>query len=459
MKYLGHESSTLEFKREIPTKQELAKSIIGFCNLYGGRVVIDVNDWGEIVGIPEKEIDRLIEKLQQSILDSCTPTIIADIHIQRIEDKLLLIVKVSEGMNKPYFLTEKGLDASTYVRMGRQTMKASTEIIHVLQWQSKGKSPDMKPIYHASLNDLDLLIVDTFFRNRVQKPDDESPGISLEELMFHYKILVKEYGRTYPSLGGLLLFGKRPQDYLGEVFIICSHFKGISGRDTVATRDCAKTLFTQYEECLAFVVSRLNRQFTIREGSRRDESLELLEEALREVILNAIVHRNYFIPGPTKVAIFDDRIEIFSPGTFPGPLNSSNLEMGLTYIRNYVISRIFREAGYIEKLEPGFLTLFKTYREQNLPLPVVQEGAGFVKCILLRRGLGAVKSSQATPEHELFKLFLIADEIKPSDVIRHFSISRATASRMLSKLVQQGLIVKIGKAGATHYKRKLAILF
>jgi ATP-dependent DNA helicase RecG len=73
-------------------------------------------------------------------------------------------------------------------------------------------------------------------------------------------------------------------------------------------------------------MSRLNRQFTIRDAKRRDERLELPQEALREVILNAIIHRDYFLPGPTKIAIFDDRIEIFSPGTFPGPLNSSNLE-------------------------------------------------------------------------------------------------------------------------------------
>jgi ATP-dependent DNA helicase RecG len=454
MKYKGQESSVLEFKRELPTKQELAKSIVGFCNLYGGRVVIGVDDCGEIVGVPENEIDLLIEKLQQSILDNCTPTIIADVHVQRIENKLLLIVEVSEGMNKPYFLTEKGLDTSTYIRMGRQTMKASPEIIQELQWQSKGKSPDIKPVYHSSPHDLDLQAIDTFFRSRVQKPKDEVPGISIEELMFHYKILVKEHGRSYPSIGGLLLFGKRPQDYYGEAFIISSHFKGISGRDVIATRDCAKTLFTQYEECLAFVVSRLNRQFTIHGGSRRNESLELPEEALREVLLNAIVHRDYFLQGPIKVAIFDDRIEIFSPGTFPGPLNSSNLEMGLTYIRNHVISRIFRESGYIEKLGTGFITLFKTYREQNLSTPIVQEGPGFVKCILPRRGLETVITSQDTSENELLKLFLVTDEIKPSDVIRNLSISRATASRMLSKLVQQNILVKIGKAGATRYKRK-----
>src|SRR5262245_24010201 len=101
LKFPGEESSILEFKREVPAKQELAKSIIGFCNLYGGRLVIGVRDNGEIIGISENEIEYLMESLQQSILHNCTPTIMIDLHTQRIEDKLILIVEVSEGMNKP----------------------------------------------------------------------------------------------------------------------------------------------------------------------------------------------------------------------------------------------------------------------------------------------------------------------------------------------------------------------
>lgn len=255
MKYPGHESSTLEFKREPPTKQDLAKTIIGFCNLYGGRLVIGVDDKGEIVGIPENEIDCLIEGLQQSLYNNCTPSILAEIHTQRIQNKLILIVETSEGMNKPYFLTAKGIDDGTYLRMGKQTMKASSEIIQELQWQAKGKSPDIKPIYHASLNDLDLDAVTKFFRSRIQKPKDELQDAPLEALMSHYKIIIKEQQRIYPSMGGLLLFGKRPQDFLGEAFIICSHFKGTSGRDALATRDCTTTLFAQYEESLLFVTS------------------------------------------------------------------------------------------------------------------------------------------------------------------------------------------------------------
>ncbi len=452
MKYPGHESSILEFKRAVPTKQELTKTVIGFCNLYGGRLVIGVDDGGEILGVSENEVDNLIEGIQQSIFHNCSPFIIADIHTQRIDDKLILLIEVSEGMNKPYFLVSKGVDEGTYLRMGRQTKKATAEIIQELKWQSKGKSSDIKPIYHASVKDLNMEAVERFFRNRIQK-SEENLQASLEELMIHYKILIKEHQRLSPSLGGILLFGKIPQDFLSEAFIIGTHFKGTNGRDVIATRDFTKTLFDQFEECVAFVISRLNRQFTIEGARARNEQLEIPEIALREVILNAVLHRDYNLPGPTKVAIYDDRIEIFTPGIFPGPLNSSNLEMGLTYIRNFLISRILREAGYIEKLGSGFLTLFKTYREAHLPKPIVLEGPGFVKCILPRRTIQHQIIADEAPEQRVMKLLLISDEIVAADVIRSLSVSRATASRILAKLVLQGILSKNGHGRATRYKR------
>ena len=225
----------------------MAKTIIGFCNLYGGRLVVGVDDDGEILGIPEGDVDGLMESLQQSIYNNCTPTIIVDILTQRIDDKLLLIIDVSEGMNKPYFHTSKGIDGGTYLRMGKQTMRATPEIIQELQWQSKGKPPDVRPVYHSTVEDFDMAAIDRFFKSRIQKPD-ESPHISLEELMIHYKILVKEHQRMYPSMAGILLFGKRPQDYISEAFIIGTHFKGISGREVLATKDFTKTLFDQFEE-------------------------------------------------------------------------------------------------------------------------------------------------------------------------------------------------------------------
>jgi len=107
--------------------------------------------------------------------------------------------------------------------------------------------------------------------------------------------------------------------------------------------------------------------------------------------MNAIVHRDYSIPAPTKIAIYNDRMEVFSPENFPGPIDLDDLEKGLTFIRNPIICRIFREAGYIEKLGSGFRMLFESYRNYNLLRPSVIEGNGFIKCILPRPTLHQIQ--------------------------------------------------------------------
>ncbi len=183
--------------------------------------------------------------------------------------------------------------------------------------------------------------------------------------------------------------------------------------------------------------------------------LEIPEEAIREVLLNAIVHRNYHIPGPTKVAIYDNRVEIFSPGNFPGPLNIDELEMGITYIRNATITKIFRETGYIEKLGSGFRSLFESYRKRKLSEPVVVEGTGFIKCTLPRPMPGAKKTLKTSnSEKELLRLFYIAGEIRITDIMSHLHLSRATAGRLLASLTKKKLIDRTGKGRSTYYTKK-----
>lgn len=454
MLYPEKESSILELKREIPTKQQIVKTIIGFCNLYGGRLVLGVDDRREIVGIPEDSVDQITESLNSSIYESCTPLIIPSIHSQRIEDKVILLIDVSSGMTKPYFITTEGLNNGTYCRIGTQTVKATPEMIQNLQWQSRGKSQDEMPIYHANQDVLDADSIHNFFRKRKQ----EATEYSYDELLFHYNLLTNEHNRIYPTIGGMMLFGKNPQKYLSEAFVICSHFKGTSGREALATRDIIGQLFSQYEKTLAFVLSQLNRSFIIKGAGQRSEELEIPEEALREVILNGIIHRNYQTPAPTKVSIYDDRIEIFSPGNFPGPLLQHQLEMGLTFIRNRVIARAFREAGYIEKLGSGFLTLFQSYRKRGLKSPIVIEGHGFVKCVLPRPTPNEPKKVPRIDRYEmLMQLFYVGDEIRVSDVMAHLSISRSTANRLLNELVENGRLQRIGEGASARYVKSKII--
>src|SRR3989338_521482 len=134
MKYPAYESSTLEFKRELPAKQQIAKTIIGFCNMHGGTLIIGINNLGEIIGVDEFEIEQLEEDLHRSIYASCTPPILPSLHIQRIENKVILLIEVSEGMTKPYFYSSLGKQEGTFIRIGNATMKATAKMIQELEW-------------------------------------------------------------------------------------------------------------------------------------------------------------------------------------------------------------------------------------------------------------------------------------------------------------------------------------
>lgn len=447
MKYPDKESAIIEFKSTLPTKQQIIKTIIGFCNLFGGKLILGVGDDGTIIGVPEDSLDEVISSLHKSIYESCTPHILPMIHSQRIQDKVIVMIEVSAGMNKPYFLTSLGLEEGCFVRIGIQTVKATPSMIKELQWQALGKEPDEMPVYSASQEDIDAKLFEAFLAGR---------GIVTSnwcELAIHYGLLVEEHKRTFASYAGLLLFGKTPQRFLSEAFVICSHFSGTSGREALATFDATGTLFAQHNEAMAFVISRLYKSYKIKGVGPREEALEIPPEAIREVILNALVHRDYYIRGPSRIFIYDDRIEVFSPGNFPGPLKADQLEMGFTYVRNAVIGRIFREAKLIEKLGSGLKTLFESYRERGLPPPQIIEGNGFVKVILPRPGLKVSRKEMGVLD-EPSRLFHIVDEISVGDIVKELHVSKATATRMVTRWLEEGKVIRIGKGSATRYTLK-----
>lgn len=449
MKYPAEESSKLEFKKTIPENDQIIKTIIGFCNQKGGKLILGIDSNGNILGVPNEDIQRTMEFINKSIFEASSPPIIPLVYVQRIADKTILIVEVSSGMNKPYYRKSEGLDKGTYIRLGRSTLRATSDIIEELKWQSRGRSFDMMPVYHTSKEDLDIKKIYEFLNARKTA---KIKNVS-DEILHSCNLILEEHSSIYCSVGGILLFGQNPQKYFPESMIICSHFSGISGREAIASIDCNGTLFQQFETAYNFVISKLESSFFIKKEPKRKEKLEIPEEAVREIILNAIVHRNYHINGPSKIAIYDNRIEIFSPGIFPGPIDVYNLKKGLTYIRNNVICKIFREAGYMEKLGSGFQTLFSTYEKERLPMPQVIEGENFIKCILPRKSFVSKSSEDFDDKYKILNLFELTNEISISDVMKALSISRATAGRRLSRLTSEGLLMQIREGKATRYRR------
>ncbi|MCB1107690.1 MAG: ATP-binding protein [Chlamydiia bacterium] len=163
MKYPEQESSTLEFKQTLPENSQIIKTVIGFCNRNGGKLIVGVKENGTIVGIPEEKIQKVMEYLNKSIYEASSPPIIPAVYSQRIGNKTLLIVEVSSGMNKPYYRTSEGIGKGTYVRLGRSTVKASADMVEELKWQTRGRSFDLMPVYHAKEEDLDPAKLMHFF--------------------------------------------------------------------------------------------------------------------------------------------------------------------------------------------------------------------------------------------------------------------------------------------------------
>jgi len=434
----------LEFKRDFPKNDQIIKTMIGFCNQNGGQLIIGVNDQGKVVGISEKKIEQILSSLDKAIYEATSPPIIPQVFIKRMGQKAVVVIQVSSGMNKPYCRKKEGTNKGTYIRLGRNTIRATTELLEELKWQSRNIDYEILPVYTATQDDLDEEKIKNFLKNR----KNGGKALLTDQIYESYHLTTKEQGLKYPTVAGVLLFGSRTQQYLSESMIICSHFQGNSGRKALATIDCEGTLFEQFDQAHAFLVQRLHRSFHIK-GNKREEQLELPEIAIREALLNAIVHRNYHIKAPIKIAIFDNRVEIFSPGQFPGPMNVKNLQTGVTYLRNPSICKILREVGYVEKLGTGFIEIFESYRKRGLSTPQVIEGENFIKCILPRDEIADVKLQ--SDEEEILSLINQNESITISDVMQHLGFARATAVRKLNKLLQEGKIRRVGKTRSVRY--------
>ena len=231
---------TLEFKASLPKNNQIVKKIIGFCNQRGGKVIIGIDDNGTILGLSDDEVKYILEHLDQKIVNATSPAIIPHIYPQTIHDKTVVNVEVSSGMNKPYFYTQEGLEKGTYIRFGRTTLRATPEMIKELTWDTQRKSYDTIPIYESTLENLDLEKFSTFLASR---KNSNKVDIHIKETLISYELAIEEHTHLYPTVAGILLFGKKPQKFLSEAFIICSSFAGIEGRKTLATLDCTGTVF------------------------------------------------------------------------------------------------------------------------------------------------------------------------------------------------------------------------
>jgi len=339
------ESSTVQFKVRIDKKDkkksayDLGTEMVAFSNTKGGILIVGiVDETGEIDGLTYEELQATNQLLANVSTNNVKPAINIFTETIEVGEEKVIVVQIPEGISKPH-TDNKGI---IWVKNGsdKRTVVSREEMARLLQ-NSGNMFADETLVNGTTINDID----DDFFKKFI----DKKHGKSIDELGQSVSELLSNMGMLKNgslSLGGLLLFGKNPQQYRPTFTVQCVSIVGndISSKDYRDKEDpFTGNLQELYEKTLSFITRNLKK---IQQGDSFNSPsvLELPIETIEELLVNAFVHRDYFINTSIKVFIFDNRIEIVSPGKLPNTLTIENIKAGTSIPRNPII---FSNVRYI----------------------------------------------------------------------------------------------------------------
>ncbi|WP_201327053.1 RNA-binding domain-containing protein [Thermotomaculum hydrothermale] len=342
------ENRKLEFKETLPNKFDLCKTVVSFANDAGGEIYIGIKDKPrEIVGVPEDDLLKIEEKISNIIHDNCHPLILPDIFFLNKNDKHIVVIKIYKGNKPPYYIKSKGKEKGTYIRVGSSNRLADKEIIEELERQKQGISFDSLPVYSKSVDELEF----SLFAKQFEEITDEK---LTKTILSKLNLILKEQNRNFPTNALVLLSNDKIRNKLFPYAKIeCARFKGTTPGDFIDQKTIDEPLSFQAEEAYRFVLRHIS-QASVYEGVYRKDRWEYPIIAIREVIKNAVIHRDYSLRGKDiKIAIFDDKIEITSPGKLMPTIDFNDMESGQSDIRNKVLASVFKKLGIIEQWGNG----------------------------------------------------------------------------------------------------------
>jgi ATP-dependent DNA helicase RecG len=362
----------VEFKESL---NRIDREIVAFANSSGGRIFLGISDKSIIKGylLSNKHKSEI-----QSIAENCEPPI--KIAIEKYNE--IAIIHVPEGKRKPYKCS-----TGYYLRNGASSQKMSTDdIISVIQNEGRVKFDELFDKRFDINSEFDL----NKFRNFLRKCGipDEYP---YKDVLRNLGVMAIEGNIELLNNSGILLFAVQPAKFFIQSSITCVLFKGTEKINILDRKDFTGDLISNIEESIIFLKKHLKLSYKI-ESLRREEILEIPETALREAIVNAVVHRDYFIKGANiSVEIFDDRVEISSPGGLPKGMKQSDLG-SRSVTRNPLIASLMLRANYIEQLGTGIRRIQKALMLAGLPIPVFEIDTFFTvkyyRIAIAERGVG-----------------------------------------------------------------------
>ncbi len=438
---IPRESKTVELKEKIPQKNQLIKTCVAFANGAGGEIIIGIKDGShQIVGVNDRDRDKIFESIANKIIDSIVPHLIPEIFEKYIEGKRVVIIKIYPGFKPPYFIAREGNKKGVYLRVGSSTKRATDAYIEELYRQQKKESFDALAS-RASFTQLDETLLKYFYGRHYTTEQLLMDKLVVRSLQNRKKLI--------PTNTGILFFSNHPEQFLPEAIVICSKFKGVRGRDIISSIELTGPIPTLVESALNQISSWLEKDFTISSEGKFVGKIDIPIEAIREAITNALIHRKYFIPGAVKIALYENRLEIFSPGGFPGLISLNNLGDGTTFLRNPAVAKIARKYKLVEKLGSGIKLIFDSCKQASLRRPIFNEDGDFVKVILF---FEKELSVELTDEEKIIELAKQFDKIRIKDLVERIGFSRNTATRKMNKLIEQGLFIRHGKGAGVYFR-------
>ena len=281
--------------------------------------------------------------------DQIRPVIYVQTEVVKIQEKHVLAVTVQEGINKPY----KDLTGQIWIKQGsdKRRITENAELLGLFQ-QSQQYFPELQGVPDTSLKDIDTQALDRFFNRTYGRPVD-AIDVPKDRLLRNLHIINANGELT---LAGLLFFGREPQMFVPQFVIKAVSFYGnsIGGTQYRDSKDIDGTIPEMFEQGMSFLKSNLH---SLQNGQNFNSIgiLEISEIALEEILQNALVHRDYLWPAAIRLLIFEDRVEIISPGCLGGHLTVEDIKAGATYQRNPLIAEFCRKTMIFRGLGSGII--------------------------------------------------------------------------------------------------------
>ncbi len=439
---------------------DIATMLAAMSNAHGGTLVLGVaprSDKPAGVDDAENTINRVLE----AALSIQPPLIIPLPHLVTVNGLPMVVVQVPRGM--PYVYA---LDGRYLTREGEDNSPLLPRALRRLILERGDVTYESEVTRNAQRDDLDWRQVEAYASSL-----SGMGGISPEQILIKRGCLLEVKGTLRPTNAGILLFGKDPQQFIRGSDITAARFAGAEMGDVFTRQDIAGTLPQQIRRVETFLVDSLRKGVQLGANMARTEQLEYPLKAVRELVVNAVAHRDYSIQGDgIRLYLFSDRLEITSPGGLPGPVTVDNI-VDERFSRNSAIVQILSDMGFIERLGYGVDRVIALMKEENLPEPRFSETAGGFRVVLHNKPtvdeddvvapelFGGIFWGQHINRRQEYALDFLVNRRNARITNKDLQelcpdVHSETLRRDLADLVTRGILIKMGEKRGSYYVLK-----